>query len=380
MIRCVKLVSALVLVGGLLVACGGSKDPAQTSGATAVPSSATSAQALAVQQVGANLNAQELQRLASKSTTTQVAEPPPWFSSYSVVFRVYNPRTRGYFFTNSRAELDQLVFAQPDVKSEGPAFVVLNDPNARPVYRFYDAQRGVHFYTISEAERAHVVANLPRFSYEGIAFMAHAVPGAGYVPLYRFFSVRDGVHFYTASPVEAAAVRAQSTYLDEGIAFYVMPEPGLMQIADAGLAWISEQDSPPLSPAEVLDPVSFRGTGFAFGSASHTPARQHLLIRDAQGWQSFLDSTAGDMTLIDPVPAVDFSTQQILALNLANTSGCGGDRMLQTLRSGSVVQVVVENFVPAPDVMCTAIYQPLPQFLVIPRTETVQVTRLSLAF
>ncbi|GJE72962.1 hypothetical protein CHKEEEPN_4523 [Methylorubrum podarium] len=40
------------------------------------------------------------------------------------------------------------------------------------MYRFFNAKTNGHFFTISEAERDQVRANLPDFRYEGIAFYA----------------------------------------------------------------------------------------------------------------------------------------------------------------------------------------------------------------
>lgn len=380
MFRRSMLVGVWMWAAGWLVACGGANEAEQESSRSAVEKAApVDDQAQAMQQQGARLNALELQQLAKSAVSSRTAKSVPEFYPYSVVYRVFNPGTRGHFFTGNAAELDRLALDQPGMTNEGPAFVVKDDPDSRPVYRFFDIQRGVHFYTISDAERAYVAANLPRFVFEGVAFRAQAVPASGYVPLYRFFSRRDGVHFYTASPGEAATVRAQSTtYLDEGIAFYVMPEPGMAHVAEAGLAWLNEQAGAPLTADEVLNPVSFLGTGLAFESALNTPTRQHLLIRDATAWQVFLEATAGQLTFTDPVPTVDFGTHQILALNLANTSGCSGDQVLQVIRSGDVVQAVIQRVAPSAVVMCTAIHQASPQFLVIPLTGTVQVVRLDL--
>jgi hypothetical protein len=56
---------------------------------------------------------------------------------------------------------------------EGIAYNVSMSPNggATTIYRFYNKKSGGHFYTASEAERDYVTATYKAvFTYEGIAF------------------------------------------------------------------------------------------------------------------------------------------------------------------------------------------------------------------
>jgi hypothetical protein len=243
-----RLVVALGLCAGLLVACGGGQSGGDAqgpgAGAPAVARDSgqltTEAQAL---QAGAALNAKSLQDALSRAqtlpATSAVApgEVAP-IGAYTqgdvsrkavgrvAVFRFYNTATGAHFYTTDVGEREQVYRTAPSMSPEGEAFYAASAASTglSPVHRFFNTRTGVHFYTISEEERDSVVANLPQFHYEGVAYHASLVPAVGFKPLYRFFLRSQGVHFYTASEEESQSVQANmaATHQYEGVGYYVM--------------------------------------------------------------------------------------------------------------------------------------------------------------
>jgi hypothetical protein len=90
------------------------------------------------------------------------------------LYRFYNKKNGGHFYTASAVERDNVKkrFASTYLY-EGIAYNVSMSPNggATTIYRFYNKKSGGHFYTASEAERDYVTATYKAvFTYEGIAF------------------------------------------------------------------------------------------------------------------------------------------------------------------------------------------------------------------
>ena len=101
---------------------------------------------------------------------TQVAGAVP-------VYRLFNRRSGGHFYTMSVSERDDVLSTMPETFSlEGVAFFALAGPaeNALPVYRFFAPQTGSHFFTIDESEKDQIIANVSpdRLRFEGIAWWA----------------------------------------------------------------------------------------------------------------------------------------------------------------------------------------------------------------
>ena len=150
------------------------------------------------------------------------------------VYRFYNMRAGGHFFTASTVERD-IVLSQysSTYRPEGIAFTVnTDDPlNNAPLYRFYNTVAGGHFFTTSTVERDIVLTQYAStYRAEGIAFNVSVNPSGA--PVYRFYNMRAGGHFFTASDLERSVVLSQysSTYRPEGVGFYLAgggtPPPG----------------------------------------------------------------------------------------------------------------------------------------------------------
>jgi Protein of unknown function (DUF1566)/Repeat of unknown function (DUF5648) len=262
------LVSLCALSLLLLTACGGSEradthNVVRTQGTPSESSAQppVSEADVELQQRGARLNTQELERIAktgvlpkafegpslsgdsadqrfgadktSKDAKTSnatksagLAGPTPKYATTkAAAYRFYNTLTSAHFYTTSEAERDHVRNTLRHMNYEGPAFSASRStvPGLSPVHRFYNGSTGVHFYTISEEERAHVEAKLPQFKYEGVAYHASTLPGTGYTPLFRFFLGNKGYHFYTNSEEERDRIIATlPQYSYEGIGYYVL--------------------------------------------------------------------------------------------------------------------------------------------------------------
>ena len=140
------------------------------------------------------------------------------------VFRFFDQRNGGHFYTTSATERDTLRQAGSGLFYEGVGLNAANpstDPAAAPVYRFFDTRNGSHFYTTSGDEKTTLQATRPDLAFEGTAFYENLTPQANDAPVYRFFDTTDGSHFYTANLNEYASVLATRTDLiNEGLAFY----------------------------------------------------------------------------------------------------------------------------------------------------------------
>jgi hypothetical protein len=241
----------------LLSACGGGGDTAPSAAANSASASRgasapSDARTQALVKEGAQLNTQELDRIAQTGVMSQAFDGPllsgapgstpatldapaakgapgqparKSATSRVPVFRFFNSGTGAHFFTTSVAERDNIIANVPSFSYEGVAFHTSNAAafGLSPVHRFLNQQTGVHFYTISETERAHIVANLPQFQYEGVAYYASTLSGTGYVPLFRFFYAARGFHFYTVSEAERNQILANlPQYSYEGVGYYVL--------------------------------------------------------------------------------------------------------------------------------------------------------------
>jgi hypothetical protein len=148
------------------------------------------------------------------------------------LFRFYNEITGAHFYTIDVAERDHVIATWPQFKYEqwiGKAIAgnTAQESGQVLVYRFYNHITGAHFYTTSAAERDHVIATWPdRFNYEGAKFVAYSTQVAGTIPVYRFYNHITGAHFYTTDAAERARVNATwpDRFIDEGIAFYILPK------------------------------------------------------------------------------------------------------------------------------------------------------------
>lgn len=146
------------------------------------------------------------------------------------VHRFFNTQTGGHFFTISDGEAAQVRQTRPDLRPEGTGFGGFSADQGvatEEVYRFFNTRTGGHFFTTSESERDEVIATNRDYRLEGVGFFDFIVDqGTSTEEVYRFFNTNTGGHFFTASESERDQVLATNqAYRYEGIAFYA-PDDG----------------------------------------------------------------------------------------------------------------------------------------------------------
>jgi hypothetical protein len=103
------------------------------------------------------------------------------------LYRFFNVRTGTHFYTASEAEKSQVIATLSDTfQYEAVAYMVSSSPTegATPVYRFYNHRKGGHFYTSSAEERDAVMSRFgDSYSYEGIGFWIPLASAAAPVPV-----------------------------------------------------------------------------------------------------------------------------------------------------------------------------------------------------
>lgn len=148
------------------------------------------------------------------------------------VYRFFNTKTGGHFFTTSEGERDTVLQTNQSYKLEGVGFGAFDTKvteAAEEVYRFFNTKTGGHFFTTSEGERDEVIATNRDYKLEGIGFYDFQVDqGEATDAVYRFFNAKTGGHFFTASEAERdSVVQTSQDYKLEGIAFYA-PDAGAL--------------------------------------------------------------------------------------------------------------------------------------------------------
>lgn len=149
----------------------------------------------------------------------------------SDAFRFFDKNEGGHFFTTNINERDTVLATRPDLVLESGGFKAFDDAQVAgtaPVFRFFDSKDGGHFFTISTTERDQVLSTRPDLKYEGVGFYeSQASQGANTDAVYRFFDTKDGGHFFTSSVQERDTVLATRPDLHfENIAFYA-PHAGV---------------------------------------------------------------------------------------------------------------------------------------------------------
>ena len=144
------------------------------------------------------------------------------------VFRLNNKSLPGaYLFTAYGSERDA-AFAYYNFGVEGVAFHVLAAPAAgmSPVVRFRDKDTGAYLFSIYETEMASLRTTYAyKFVEEGTSWYASKTPISGWSPLYRFRNKLNGTYTFTAYESERTAMNTtySATFVEEGIAYYIMP-------------------------------------------------------------------------------------------------------------------------------------------------------------
>jgi len=151
-----------------------------------------------------------------------------WYATVLPLYRWWNPRSGGHFYTVSEQEKDNIE-KYPDFIYEGVQSYVYTGQflNTVPVYRFFNNVKGVHFYTANLSERDLYAANKD-WTWEGVAFSVFANSEPGTTALYKFFNLNTGSSFYTTSTAERDKLFGYAIWKYIGIEGYVFPkEQGL---------------------------------------------------------------------------------------------------------------------------------------------------------
>jgi subtilisin family serine protease len=144
------------------------------------------------------------------------------------VFRLNNKSLPGaYLFTAFGSERDA-AFSFYNFGVEGVAFHVLVAPatGMSPVVRFRDKVSGAYLFSIYETEMAQLRTTYAyKYVEEGTSWYASKTPLAGWSPLYRFRNKLSGTYTFTAYESERLAMNTtySATFVEEGIAYYILP-------------------------------------------------------------------------------------------------------------------------------------------------------------
>lgn len=154
--------------------------------------------------------------------------PPGGFDTVDV-YRFFNTQAGGHFFTADPAERNLVRATLPQLTDEGIGFEALPADSAAAgatdVFRFFNSRAGGHFFTTDPAERDLILATMPDFLFEGVGFDAFDGPVEDAVPVYRFFNTQAGGHFFTIDPAGRDLILdtlPQFTF--EGTGFYAFPD------------------------------------------------------------------------------------------------------------------------------------------------------------
>jgi hypothetical protein len=153
--------------------------------------------------------------------------PPPALASPRIeqeVYRLYNKRTGAYVWTASMAE--KSAFLRKLGKRgryEGVGFTLYttSTANVSPVWRIYNKRTRKYYYTVSAAARDRMLRRTKGTRLDGAAFLASSV--ATGTPVYQIYNRRSRVYYYTADAVQRAHLMKKHGYRKSGVAFYLAP-------------------------------------------------------------------------------------------------------------------------------------------------------------
>lgn len=135
-------------------------------------------------------------------------------SSYSSVFRLYNPNSGEHFYTSDNREKQSLI--SYGWKYEGDAWQAPYNSRT-PIYRLYNPNAGDHHYTTDSSE-VRALVNLG-WKNEGIKLYSD---DSYTLPLYRLYNPnakKAGAHHYTSNTEEVRFLKSLG-WQDEGICWY----------------------------------------------------------------------------------------------------------------------------------------------------------------
>jgi hypothetical protein len=147
---------------------------------------------------------------------------PPRFKQ---VHRLYNKKTGGYLWTVSLAEKYALLKTLGKRgRYDGVAFTLdaSSTANVAPVWRIYNKRTRKYFYTLSIAERDRMIRKTRGTRVDGTAFLASATGGT---PVYQIYNRSTRVYYYTVDMAERIHFMKKHRYRDYGVAFYLGPPP-----------------------------------------------------------------------------------------------------------------------------------------------------------
>lgn len=137
------------------------------------------------------------------------------YTSYTNVYRLYNPNSGEHFYTTNSTE--QTVLVKAGWRYEGVDWFAPTNSKL-PIYRLYNPNTGDHFYTGNSAERDSLVK--VGWRYEQISFYSDPSNGQAVYRLYNP-NAKVGSHFYTTSLAEKNSL-VKSGWKYEGVAWYCL--------------------------------------------------------------------------------------------------------------------------------------------------------------
>ncbi len=145
-----------------------------------------------------------------------VASASAAFALPVTVRRFYCPANGNHLWSADGQECANVLQTLSGTYSyEGISWTIEGYLAGSPLYRAYNTRTGGYFYTITAAE----YNGLPSYyNKEGIAYYVSANYYSGYGTVYRAYNRNTGVHFYTADPAEYAGL--PSYFTKEGISFW----------------------------------------------------------------------------------------------------------------------------------------------------------------
>lgn len=136
-------------------------------------------------------------------------------TTYSVLYRLYNPFTGEHFYTVNKKERARLV--KKGWHYEGPGWMAPSSGDE--VYRVYNRYSGDHHYTTSAKERNRLVKK--GWTDEGVGWFSSPESDVSREPLFRQYNpnAKCGTHNYTLSKSENKKLVKQG-WTSEGIGWY----------------------------------------------------------------------------------------------------------------------------------------------------------------
>ncbi|PPQ81851.1 hypothetical protein CVT25_013451 [Psilocybe cyanescens] len=143
--------------------------------------------------------------------------------SISVTYvQAYSPSLTAHALNTRAAFANVDTGAAEDWVFQGPDFLAWTDPQefTVPLYRFFAEATGDYLYTTSTDGNP---PSVPGFSFEIIVAYVYQTQVCGSVPLLGAWQKKAGDHFYTTSQPEHTTFMNLPSWVDAGIAGYVLP-------------------------------------------------------------------------------------------------------------------------------------------------------------